>query len=386
MLITFLPALNGDCILITSNNGNILIDGGYVNTYNDYLKSRLMKLSNNHEFLSLCVVTHIDSDHISGIVKLFEENKNNEIITIKNIWHNSFRHLQLKEHIIDNKSNENYSFPSYLKEEIKGQVKISGEQGSNLASLVIKSEIAWNKQFDGNAVEISNPLIVLDNAIKIRLLSPNKDKLDLLYKFWKKELYKKGLIDKNHTQEFWDDAFEFLLAKEKQKLKKDVKLISGQEEYDFEKILENPFEIDDSSTNGSSISFILEINDKKILILGDAHPDIIVESLKKIYDDFPIYFNLIKLSHHGSFANNSPELLAMIDSDKFVFSTNGGIYNHPDIETVAWIVTKKDVRSRILYFNYELAITNKLMNDKYKEKYNYNIIIPEFEEPLEIDL
>jgi beta-lactamase superfamily II metal-dependent hydrolase len=345
-----------------------------------------MKLSNNHEFLSLCVVTHIDSDHISGIVKLFEENKNNEIITIKNIWHNSFRHLQLKEHVIDNKSNENYSFPSYLKEEIKGQVKISGEQGSNLASLVIKSEIAWNKQFDGNAVEISIPLIVLDNSIRIRLLSPNKDKLDLLYKFWKKELYKKGLIDKNHTQEFWDDAFEFLLAKEKQKLKRNEKQISDQEEYNFENILENPFEIDDSSTNGSSISFILEINDKKILMLGDSHPDIIVENLKKIYDDFPIQFDLIKLSHHGSFANNSPELLTMIDSNKFVFSTNGGIYNHPDIETVAWIVTKKDVRLRTLYFNYELAITNKLMNDKYKEKYNYNIITPEFEEPLEINL
>ena len=121
-------------------------------------------------------------------------------------------------------------------------------------------------------------------------------------------------------------------------------------------------------------------------MLGDSHPDIIVENLKKIYDEFPIQFDLIKLSHHGSFANNSPELLTMIDSNKFVFSTNSGIYNHPDIETVAWIVTKKDVRLRTLYFNYELAITNKLMNDKYKEKYNYNIITPEFEEPLEINL
>ena len=45
----------------------------------------------------MLVVTHIDNDHIGGIIELLKENGSNEnphIIEIRNIWHNSYRHLQ----------------------------------------------------------------------------------------------------------------------------------------------------------------------------------------------------------------------------------------------------------------------------------------------------
>ena len=64
----------------------ILVDGGYVNTYKDYLLPKLQKISNEGNFLDLVVVTHIDSDHISGIIKLLEEEK--IPIGIKQIWYN----------------------------------------------------------------------------------------------------------------------------------------------------------------------------------------------------------------------------------------------------------------------------------------------------------
>lgn len=386
MLITFLPALNGDCILLTSNEGNVLIDGGYVNTYNDYLRNRLIELSDKNQFLSLCVVTHIDSDHISGIEKLFQENEENNIIEIRNIWHNSFRHLQQDAHTIDETVEEVSIFPSILHREIRGITNISAEQGSNLASMIIKSGTSWNKQFGENAVIRNKEFVELENGIRIRVLSPSKEKLDSLYAFWKKELYKKGIIEGSHSLKFWDDAFEFLLAKEKQKIKNKQRKISVKTKYDFEKIVGNLFEIDNSVTNGSSISFVLEINDKRFLMLGDAHPDIIVEELQELYNLFPVQFDLIKLSHHGSFSNNSPELLSMIDSDKFVFSTNGNIYQHPDIETVVWILTKDTERVRTLYFNYKLEISNELLKDEYTKNYKFNIVVPENGKPLEIHL
>ncbi len=64
------PALNGDSFLIISEGGNFLIDGGYVNTYYDFLKPTLINLAKEEKELSLVVVTHVDRDHISGIINI----------------------------------------------------------------------------------------------------------------------------------------------------------------------------------------------------------------------------------------------------------------------------------------------------------------------------
>lgn len=97
--VSILPALNGDCFLITARETNILIDGGYVNTYNEFLKPLLLEMASQGKELSLVVVSHIDADHISGILKFIEENEAENIIPIQNIWHNAFRHLQQNEQI-----------------------------------------------------------------------------------------------------------------------------------------------------------------------------------------------------------------------------------------------------------------------------------------------
>lgn len=97
--IELLPANEGDCLLITIINEDIhiLIDGGTANTYRTYLRERLIQLRNDGKAIDLLVVTHIDNDHIGGIIELLKENGSNEnphIIEIRNIWHNSYRHLQ----------------------------------------------------------------------------------------------------------------------------------------------------------------------------------------------------------------------------------------------------------------------------------------------------
>ena len=63
--ITFLPVNNGDAIVISINNFNILIDGGFSNTYST-LKKYLN--SNQIENINLAILTHSD---IYKIVMLF---------------------------------------------------------------------------------------------------------------------------------------------------------------------------------------------------------------------------------------------------------------------------------------------------------------------------
>ena len=144
---------------------------------------------------------------------------------------------------------------------------------------------------------------------------------------------------------------------------------------------------DTAPANGSSISFILEYENKKLLFLADSHPSVIQKSLHLHYenDDFPIFFDMIKLSHHGSNGNTSPELLELIDSDKYIFSTNGKPFQHPDIETIARIVNRKAKKTRELFFNYPLEIVKHLRNNVLMERYNFKITTAEENEALSIE-
>ncbi len=142
-VINFFPALNGDSFLVSSNATNILIDGGYVNTYRNFLKTELQEIARRKEKLDLVVITHIDRDHISGVNKLLEENNDNRFIEIDNIWHNSYRHLQIKPE--DSKKFEAPSLKkvselnimAIIKEDIPDTPKnVSAKKGSTLAKLV----------------------------------------------------------------------------------------------------------------------------------------------------------------------------------------------------------------------------------------------------------
>ena len=93
MELTVFPALNGDCILIEYESSRyILVDGGYVDTYQNYLRPMLKQIAEQGGELDMIIVTHIDSDHISGIIKLMEEEELS--VPINGILYNGFRHVQ----------------------------------------------------------------------------------------------------------------------------------------------------------------------------------------------------------------------------------------------------------------------------------------------------
>jgi glyoxylase-like metal-dependent hydrolase (beta-lactamase superfamily II) len=99
MKIKLLKAGNGDSILFSFNDGNdnrnILIDGGVSDTYysqntNLYgdLKTELDSITKKGEVIDLLVLTHIDNDHICGLLKWFEIDKIAHEM-VRNVWFNS---------------------------------------------------------------------------------------------------------------------------------------------------------------------------------------------------------------------------------------------------------------------------------------------------------
>lgn len=119
-----------------------------------------------------------------------------------------------------------------------------------------------------------------------------------------------------------------------------------------------PDKEDTSKTNRASIAFAWELGNKKILLLGDATSEIVIEGIKaykeknQISVKEKIYFDAIKVPHHGSDANLSKELLKHIDSPNWIFC--GCTSSAPHLHTIANIIYQplsNTIKKRIMYFN-----------------------------------
>jgi beta-lactamase superfamily II metal-dependent hydrolase len=373
MRIELLPALNGDCILVEYLPAHfILIDGGYVDTYQKFLLPRLKEIAAQGGTLDLMVVTHIDSDHISGVVKLLEEDE--VPVPIGSIWYNGYRHVQSYVKV----STDTEMFVHRrISKEIQKEVNkpISAKQGCTLSTLIMQKGLAWNKPVNGGVIKA--PLSIPIGDAIIHILSPNDSDIDDLNAFWKKRLIKDGLLSKAHSDEYWDDAFEFSLSKEKPGFHFHEKKVSKS--YNLLKMTEEQYIPDTSATNGSSISFVLEVDGKRMLFMGDSHSETIEESLEMLLgkENKPYRFDAVKLSHHGSYNNNSPKLFSMIVCDNWLVSTNGETYNHPDMPTLAYIITQDTDRRKELYFNYRLPVCEELVKEVYHHDYQFDVITPD---------
>lgn len=355
----------------------ILIDGGYVDTYENYLLPTLKEVESRGCKLDVVVVTHIDGDHISGIIRLMEEMP----IRIGEIWYNGYRHIQSVAVTTEEKetfAHRNICKASHAKE----PGPISAKQGCTLSALIAKNGVSWNTPAKGNTImaPLSFPL---GDAI-IHVLSPNSEDIKALESFWKKRLIKDGLLKKAHSEEYWDDAYEFSLSKDMPGFHFHEKKVSKS--YDLLKLSKETYEPDSSASNGSSISFVLETEGKRLLFLGDSHAETVLTSLKALYgeENAPYHFDVVKLSHHGSYNNNSPELFKLVVSDKWLVSTNRDKYNHPDIPTLAHIITKD--KGRKIYFNYNLPICEEISGELYHKDFDFEIITPEGESGIQIEI
>jgi hypothetical protein len=94
---------------------------------------------------------------------------------------------------------------------------------------------------------------------------------------------------------------------------------------DVTKLASEAFEADTAEANGSSIAFIAESWGRRVLLAADAHSAVLEEALGPLArtegDRYRI--DLLKMSHHGSAHNTSPEMPKHVDCTRFAISTDG---------------------------------------------------------------
>lgn len=370
IMIEMLPANEGDCILISlvEESINILIDGGTAETYHNVLKPRLQQLNVVGQCIDLLIVTHIDDDHIGGILELLKENgtdSESNVIKIKDIWHNSYRHLQF-ERTKEIGTKEKRILNQYISagaahdelHMVDKRKGISVKQGTTLAALILKGGYQWNRQFEGNAIcSEDDNIIRIGKVCMLTILTPNRQALMSLAKMWKNELKSKRFGFQFSDDELFDDAYEYYmkyLAKFEETGSKKISENKQIEELDTLLKLENTR--DPSKTNNASISVLLQYRGRKLLFLADAIAD---DAVERLGDNRKV--DLIKLPHHGSNRNITTKFINDVETDRYLVSTNSKKYNHPDMDVLAKIICKKTDYIKKVYFNYTLEKLNTLL-------------------------
>jgi beta-lactamase superfamily II metal-dependent hydrolase len=389
VIVKMFRARHGDAFLIRCSKGNelvnIFVDAGPENVYDNEIKNQLLEMKRRGEVLDLLVVTHIDDDHIGGVIRLLEENgsvDNPTIITIKEIWHNTYSHIhqELPTVTLNDKEQQmmigfTRRWKSARKNMLLGKHEVSARQGSSLGALILKGGYHWNKAVDGKAITTQAlTTFQIADFVSLKLLSPKNEQLDNLMEYWRRELLKSGFDTDRLAAPSFDDAYEyFLLAIE------DERKRLGKQEISFSKPQWNSLkdeytDEDSSSKNGSSIAFVLECGGRRLLFAADAFPSVIAQGIDQHYKEEPVprKMDVIKVSHHGSKHNISSELLQTVDAPLYLISTNGKEHGHPDLETLIKIVDQPKRYQRTLLFNYETDASRYLDSNAEKKNLLYS--------------
>lgn len=371
------PAGIGDSILARciSDSGtvNILVDGGVKRTYEDHLATRLKELANAGERLDLLIVTHIDTDHIGGALELLKANGDAaapQLIPIDDIWHNGYRHLGLKGREPTDKEKQSVlSQVSGVMDEDSEEHDISFREADSLAELIVNGGYKWNHAFGGGAV-LAGAAYSKGSDLNLKVLSPTLSQLDRLAYAWKRELLKMGVAFEAVNAPEFAKAFELAMQAED-----DLSAVEENISSSLPEVPPDPstFVEDQSDTNASSIAFLLTFRGLRILMLADAWPSVVCQEAQRLFGpSFKEHVNLLKVSHHSSKNNSSPELLSLFSSDLYVVSTNGAKHRHPHSEAILWAITSGQHQKKLI-FNYPSATSTHIASDKLTSMYGHEV-------------
>ncbi len=299
-----LDARSGDALLLHSGEPAHLtvIDGGFAATYQDVMRPRLKALQAQRcapgEALAIdhVIVSHIDKDHISGVVRLFRELKTADeaqdlpLATIGRLWHNSFRDTLVS-----------IGGPATLPGAVMAQsdvVAASVEDGRELRDLAEYFHLEGNPPRDGLMVA---PQTIEIDGLTMTVVGPTAERLEQLRAEWEAEV-----------QAELDDG--------------DLARVAAY--------------LDDKAPNLSSIVVHVEQDGKTMLLTGDGRGDDTLVGLEAAGLCPPggdLHVDLLKVPHHGSDRNVAEDYFERITADHYVISADGR-FDNPSIATLQMLV------------------------------------------------
>jgi hypothetical protein len=350
--IEMLPAGNGDALWIEYGPEGadppfrVLIDGGTAPTY-DFIRAKIEALPKGTHRFELLVVTHVDADHIEGTVRLMQDESLQ--LELGDVWFNGWKHLQ----------------PDAL----------GGPAGEVLGMLLEAKALPWNDRFHQKAVVVPAegdlPWFDLEGGLRLTLLGPTRQELDRLRPVWDAQVRAQGMVPGVPK-----DAQDYLARTPRLQVPAD--LLGGLAATVGE-LAATPFAPDTSEPNGSSITLLAEFDGLAAVLAGDAHASVMKTGVQRLLLERStdhLQIDAFKLPHHGSKHNVSGELVSLLPAARYLFSSNGARFGHPDPEAVARILTAGPGNPE-LNFNYRTE-HNEVWDDRdLMQKHSFGVRYPD---------
>ena len=367
----------GDCIFLVMKDEmdnscfHIMMD---CNVLTDEIKAYIS--DELYKRIDVLIVTHIDSDHANGITKLMR-NPNFSDMQIGMILFNGFQPQTGQPQTLPSTTVVKLQAVAEL---LPPTVDEAFQKTNGMDAACLITEL--NKHPQWKAVWRQTPILAgetipLGNNEKwgrLRVLSPTQAAMDDLLHDVKLE-YAKRLSSAPPSEDFLDQDKYYELMLRLAELRKSPSLARKINAAAITKETLNKSAKIDAEENGvtnankASLAFCWEGGEevKRILLMGDAVSSQVVNELNGI-ENGRIWFEAVKVSHHGSKHNTSIELNTKVDSDHYFF-TGGKDNEGPDIETVAKIAMKplaEGIDQRVIHYNHEKGIS--LWKELKKEK------------------
>jgi beta-lactamase superfamily II metal-dependent hydrolase len=371
MKITVFQSNKGDCLLLTSLDGHrLLVDGGMKNSYTEFVSPTLNQMREQGSALDVVYVSHIDEDHIAGILQLVDDEiqwrkhlidkmddtnakppKSLRPPEINEVWHNFFHaqlgnlsggainrlvtnlklfrfHDQLRR--ADDRFENLHVGQSLFSSTEEEEEALFGEdylmyrnlatsylQGFELFTRISDNvlKIPINQPFNKGLIMVDTALSPVDlGAMSVRFLGPSQDHIVRLRQKW----------------EAWE--------KDNQKKIQSVVSMAAEDQENLglstadaliETVQALAVELSGTSVtipNLASIMLLVEEDSKSVLLTGDGDADDIIDGLElyfpKVRQD-GIHVDVLKIQHHGSDHNFTDEFYDIVTADHYVFCGNG---------------------------------------------------------------
>ncbi|MER7275582.1 MBL fold metallo-hydrolase [Dactylosporangium sp. NPDC000244] len=313
MTLEFMNARHGDCCLLSWADGQrvVLIDGGPSATYDEVLGPRLA----SQPHLDAICVSHIDDDHIAGVLRLLHTIARDrddglpDPIHVTTLWFNGL------DELVDSRS-AGLSAAVRAQNEAPGPsapIGASYQQGQELHRLARLLQLTGNAPFHGPLIHGAQTDL---DGLRITVITPDETALAALTSKWREA--SEGNADSVITAAIKDR----------------------------------------SVPNLSSISLHFDLDGRTALLTGDARSDHLLTGLTAAglrRPGQPFYVDVLKLPHHGSAKNVTKDFFRHVQAAHYVVSADGAKNHHPDPETLDWLVS-----SRLSTDRYTVHLTNHI--------------------------
>jgi hypothetical protein len=341
----------GDCILFeTKDKHLVLCDGGMSVSMREHVRPKLGALRKAGRKIDFAYVSHIDQDHISGILQLLKDELEWRVFEshqrpggadvkkpviprppeIGGLWHNAFR-----DQINDNNGAIEdllaAAVPALFATAVPELTEVARDLQKVAAS--IPEAIEVSKMASAELLDIPvNRIPGTNKPARLLMVREGQQSFPIGSSRW--TIIGPTGEELKNLREGWNNWLDSPAgAAGVKRIREEIR--KRIERFSTSSLLTDPFDLGSwngipdfkgvTAPNVASLMFLVEEDGKTVLLTGDSQQEIILKGLEQTGFLTPgfLHVDVLKVQHHGSENNLDADFARKVSADHYVFCGNG---------------------------------------------------------------